>query len=140
MPADSDKTGEATVTVASKIASSSVNPFQDFIEKGRLYSDKPIEGREWLTSDAFQPFRSGTEVSERLLNTHYGHSTEKVNEQGCSPLSLLSDWLASWYEIAKMARTEARKDTSTEKQPVPEDAALQWVVQVHRGLFVRVWA
>ena len=127
MPADSDKTGEATVTVTSALASSSVNSFNEFIETGRLYSDKPIEGREWLTSTAFQPFISGTDVSERLLNARHAQYTEKLKEQACSPLSLLSKWLASWYELAKTARSEARKDASTEKQPVPEEAALQWL-------------
>ncbi|KAL2429037.1 Tuberous sclerosis 2 protein-like protein [Exophiala dermatitidis] len=90
--------------------------------EGRLLGDSPEEARSWLLS--FGNFKSGTDVSLRLLDIHKDDQGRPLPE---SLLSLLIQWVPLWSKRADKARKETKNSRSG--VAVKEQKHLHWLLE-----------
>jgi hypothetical protein len=102
--------------------------FDKIFEVGKLYTNAPSSGRDWLRG--FPPLHDGTDVSLRFISTprvEHLLSGETVTQYP-SLLPLLSVWLESWFEISKAARIDSKKRGTKPSSPaLREEADVEWL-------------
>jgi hypothetical protein len=124
----------ATTGIASRPQNDAPDPvskevnFDEILEIGNRYLKSPPAGRYWLKG--FAPLNPGTDVSLRFVSTP--HVERLFSGQTLthypSLLPLLSSWLESWFEISKIARSDARKKgTKASRTTFQEDEDTEWL-------------
>ena len=102
--------------------------FDKIFEVGKLYTNAPSSGRDWLRG--FPPLHDGTDVSLRFISTprvEHLLSGETLTQYP-SLLPLLSVWLESWFEISKAARIDSKKRGTKPSGPaLREEADVEWL-------------
>ena len=102
--------------------------FDKIFEVGKLYTNAPSSGRDWLRG--FPPLHDGTDVSLRFISTprvEHLLSGETLTQYP-SLLPLLSVWLESWFEISKAARIDSKKRGTKPSSPaLREEADVEWL-------------